>query len=148
MNNKVKVDGPFFYRMKFYFIRGHQQWWYIPLMLANVFIVIYALGGTVMPWIWVIFPTIYIFALISVPLYVIVCILTGRWDLKHRKGAFKTEQEIWWEDNPLVDIIRGVVKEELNNISERIKRIEGKLFESDMRDEMIDSVDKLSKELE
>ena len=127
-------DKSVWYRGKYYFIRGHQQWWYIPLMLANILIIFYGIGGTVIPSLLVLFPTFELFVLVTAPAYLVICAITGWWDFK--RGAFKTEQEVWWEDNPLTHIINDGFERMYNRIDIRLRKIEEQLELLDVSGEL------------
>ena len=105
------------YRAKFYFIRGHNQWLYLPLWGISLVTTIYVLLGSQLEFLYLLFPSILWFSLAFVSLYVPLAIFVGRWDFK--RGAFKTEQAVWWEDNPLVDIF----KEELEEVKREIRKL-------------------------
>ncbi len=108
----------FLFRQKAYIVRGHGYWLNLALSMINTILIIYGIGGTLIPWLYEIFNSILGFALIFIPIYLMSCSLVGRWDLK--RGVWGTEQRLQWGNNPEWVEAKIMIKD----INERLIRIE------------------------
>lgn len=109
------------FRYNAYFRKGHSHYLAFIIALANFIVIQYRLLIQNIPDLQNIFSSLTIFAIIFIPVYLVVSTLIGWWD--HRKGPYRTEKVLFAEANPIYRDLAAALYLSLEGKNEEAKKI-------------------------
>ena len=116
-----KKETKLFWRIWFYFRRGHSSYLGFLVGLVTFIIVFYKLSLDSIPLLKSLFPQMWMFVIVFAVVYASVTILIGWQDMK--KGSYQTETRMTLDMHPRVKEQYEMIK----RIEQRLDRIEKRL---------------------
>ncbi|GBC70057.1 hypothetical protein HRbin01_01765 [archaeon HR01] len=109
------------YRYNAYFRKGHSHYLAFIIALANFVVIQYRLLIQNIPDLQILFPSLTLFVVVFIPIYLVVSTLIGWWD--HHKGPYQTEKALFAEGNPIYRDLATALYLSLDGKNEEAKRI-------------------------
>lgn len=97
----MKITLAKFFLWKYYFIRGHNQYLAFIISIFNFIVIQFELVWRKALESFGIYISIFDFTVIFGIIYFPIIIYLGRFDIKHRKGSLKVEQNLIKQNSPI-----------------------------------------------
>ena len=114
-------ENKLFWRLWFYFRRGHGNYLSFIVSLTTFVVVVYQLGVKNIPFLEQLFPNMWIFTIFFGIIYLFLTVFIGWQDMK--RGSYPAESAITFDRHPRFSEQYEAVK----RIEERVEKIEKKL---------------------
>ena len=117
----TEKENKLFWRLWFYFRRGHGNYLSFIVSLTTFVVVVYQLGVKNVPLLEQMFPNMWIFAIFFGAVYLFLTVFIGWQDMK--RGSYPAESAITFDRHPRFSEQYEAVK----RIEERLERVEKRL---------------------
>lgn len=124
------MDEEFFRRRWFDFRQGHSLYLIFALSFGNFLLIFHRLLIERVPTLNEIFPSLWIFAIVFILIYIPIAIIIGAW---HRKTQLRIEADLGLKQSPLLAKVLGTImdiqtgnasKEDIESLRKLLKKIE------------------------